>query len=274
MTFKEAMAALEKAGTAQCRKIYARHGVAGAQFGVSSAALGGMTKAIKTDHALATALWKTGNYDACILATMIADPEAITEGQLDSWAKDLDSYCLTDAFAKVAMKTPLARAKAAQWAASSEEWIGRAGWHLHAFRAMSDRDATDAEFETLLATIEREIHARKNRVRDAMNSALIAIGARNPRLTEKALAAAKRIGIVDVDHGETSCKTPDAAEYIAKMLARQQGKSAAKAAARPASNRAAPKPATKPASKGAVPKPAAKAAPQSARRPAAKTRRA
>jgi len=32
------------------------------------------------------------------------------------------------------------------------------------------------------------------------------------------LAAAKRIGKVEVDHGETGCKTPDAAAYIRKVL--------------------------------------------------------
>jgi hypothetical protein len=55
-----------------------------------------------------------------------------------------------------------------------------------------------------------------------MNNALIAIGCRNPTLTKRALAASKRIGKVEVDHGETGCKTPDAAEYIQRTLARKQ----------------------------------------------------
>jgi hypothetical protein len=67
---------------------------------------------------------------------------------------------------------------------------------------------------------------RKNRVRDAMNSAVIAIGIRNPKLEKKALAAAKRIGQVEVDHGETSCKTPDATAYIHKTLERRRKKRA------------------------------------------------
>ena len=80
-----------------------------------------------------------------------------------------------------------------------------------------------------LATIEGEIHARKNRVRDAMNSALIAIGIRNDALEEQALAAATRIGKVEVDHGETGCKTPDAADYIRRTLDRRRQKAAAAA---------------------------------------------
>ena len=55
-----------------------------------------------------------------------------------------------------------------------------------------------------------------------MNSALIAIGIRNSALESKALSAAKKIGKVDVDHGETSCKTPDAAKYIRKTVERKK----------------------------------------------------
>jgi hypothetical protein len=58
-----------------------------------------------------------------------------------------------------------------------------------------------------------------------MNSAVISIGARNAALEGKAIAAAKRIGKVEVDHGETGCKTPDAVEYILKMKAHRAAKS-------------------------------------------------
>ena len=36
---------------------------------------------------------------------------------------------------------------------------------------------------------------------------------------------AQRIGKVDVEHGDTSCKTPDAAEYIRKAAQRQSRRS-------------------------------------------------
>jgi len=40
----------------------------------------------------------------------------------------------------------------------------------------------DDYFEKRLETIEREIQSSKNRVRDAMNMALICIGTRSPKL--------------------------------------------------------------------------------------------
>lgn len=39
---------------------------------------------------------------------------------------------------------------------------------------------------------------------------------RRPGLEKLALAAAGRIGNVELDHGETSCQTPDAAAYLRK----------------------------------------------------------
>ncbi len=95
--------------------------------------------------------------------------------------------------------------------------------------ARSDDELPDDFFEAQLAVIEDEIHGRKNRARYAMNSALMNIGGRGRRLKRKAIAAAERIGKVEVDHGETSCKTPDAAPYIEKMWARKAAQ-AAKAA--------------------------------------------
>jgi hypothetical protein len=88
--------------------------------------------------------------------------------------------------------------------------------------ARQDEILPDAYFGQFLDLIERDIHTRKNRVRGAMNSALIAIGVRNQALQKKALAVAKKIGQVVIDHGDTNCKTPDAAAYILKTTQRQQ----------------------------------------------------
>jgi hypothetical protein len=76
----------------------------------------------------------------------------------------------------------------------------------------------DDFLEETVDQIEKEIHAGKNRVKYAMNNALIAIGVSSSKLQKKAIEAAKRIGRVEVDHGETNCQTPDAVAYIQKML--------------------------------------------------------
>jgi 3-methyladenine DNA glycosylase AlkD len=233
MTIQQAVEELQKYGTDQNRKVYRRHGVGDKVYGVSFANLNKLKRTIKTDHELARRLWATGNHDARILATMVADPGLVDAALLDSWKDGLDNYIISDAFAKFAAATPLARKSAERWTQSPKEWVGRAGWMLLAHLALHDASLPRDYFPQYLETIERRIPSSPNRARDAMNSALIAIGLRSPELERKAIAAARRIGEVEVDHGETSCETPDAESYIRKVRARQrQRRAAAKKRAR------------------------------------------
>jgi len=225
MTLREALQELERLGTAQNRKVYARHGVRPQMYGVSFGNLNKLQKKIKTDAALAEGLWKSGNHDAMILACMVADPGAIKSSTLDAWVKDLDSYVLSDAFSSLVAKTPFAVTKARKWVRSRSEWIAATGWNVMASLAMSE-DLTAREWTDTLRYVETNIHGAANRVRYSMNNALIAIGTRSAGLKTKAIAAAKRIGPVEVDHGETGCKTPDAVTYIPKAYAHRHRKGA------------------------------------------------
>jgi 3-methyladenine DNA glycosylase AlkD len=215
---------LEALGTEQARKTYRRHGVLGKQFGVSYADLTKLKKKIKLDDGLARQLWSSGVHDARILALMIADPHLADEERLDSWVGDLNNYPLTDAFSRYVAQTAFTRTKLVQWTHSDDEWVGAAGWSIVGEIAINDPTLPDDFFAPYLETIRLDIHSRKNRVRHEMNNALIAIGGRNPRLEERALGVAKIVGKVVVDHGDTSCKTLDAAGAILKMRTRQMAK--------------------------------------------------
>lgn len=216
MNFKEAMEQLEDFGTEQNQKVYGKHGVKNEMFGVSYANLATLSKKIKVDQKLAVQLWKTNNHDAQILATMIADPAEMEGETVEKWAADLGNYVITDAFAKLVKQMDSAKEIADKWMNSDDEWLGSVAWQVISSLTAKE-NIPDKYFETLLKTIETKIHKRPNRVRYAMNGALINIGARNEDLEDKALQAAKKIGQVKVNHGETGCKTPDAAEYILKV---------------------------------------------------------
>ena len=90
MTVTEVVRELEGKGSAQTRKTYGRHGVQPPLFGVSYAELGKLKRKIKTDHELALSLWDTGNHDARVLATMVADMHKVTNKLADSWINDGD----------------------------------------------------------------------------------------------------------------------------------------------------------------------------------------
>jgi 3-methyladenine DNA glycosylase AlkD len=219
---------LEMVGTEQNRKVYLRHGVKGYQFGVSFANLKRFAKRIGSNTPMAEMLWCSGVHDARVLATMVADSQTIMECLLDRWLDDLDNYILTDAFSDMVARTRFALKKANEWSASTQEWVGAAGWNLIAQLALHDSSLQDVYFLEKLADIEKHIHQRPNRTRYSMNNALIAIGVRNPELESKALALSDRIGSVQVDHGDTSCKTPDAREYILKTIQHRKKKTSSK----------------------------------------------
>jgi 3-methyladenine DNA glycosylase AlkD len=206
---------LRESGSAETRRTYARHGVNGPAYGVPYSVLDRLARKIKTDHELAGKLWATANHDARILATKIADPE-----QSIAWIADCDNYVITDAVAALVARSPAGPAVAAGWRDQPGEWVAAAGWSATAGLAMG-RKLSDGQASLLLEQIRREIHGRANRVRYEMNNALIAIGATYDVLSQQTQAVAMEIGKVEVDHGETGCKTPDAATYINKILSRR-----------------------------------------------------
>ena len=120
----------------------------------------------------------------------------------------------------LAAEGPHAAAKQREWLASSDEEVRAVGWALVAQLANLDEKASDDSFAKRLAQIEKTIHSAPSLERGAMNSAVIAIGGRSAALRKLAIATAKRIGPVEVDHGETACKTPDAVTAIGKLWER------------------------------------------------------
>ena len=106
MNLQQALQQLEELGTAQNRKVYARHGVNPNMFGVSyrQPEQAGQVQQARP-FLWPWNLWATGNHDARVLATMVADPSQAGESLLDQWLGDLDSYVITDAFSGFVGKT-------------------------------------------------------------------------------------------------------------------------------------------------------------------------
>jgi 3-methyladenine DNA glycosylase AlkD len=216
---------LERKGKANTEKTYRRHGVTGRCYGVSFDDIQAFKKSIQCDHALSLELWQSGVHDARVLATQVADASQVDPAELDRWLSEVDNYILDDAVAALAARSPLASEIARRWIKSPDEWRAAAGWNVIASLAIDGR-LRAATAKALVTRIQKRIHRAKNRARLAMNDALIAIGGSVAAVREQALAAAKAIGKVEVDHGKTRRKTPDAARYIQRMAARASKKAA------------------------------------------------
>lgn len=230
MPVRTALADLEAAGTEQNRKIYARHGAREPMFGVSYGELNRLAKRYRGDHDLGVELFASGNHDARQLAAKIVDPARFTVKLADEWVRAVDCYITAEAVAGVVSNSPVARSRSDAWRDRRSEWVASTGWGVAAFSAADEAVWSNADLQALLKQIEHEIHDRPNRVRHEMNMAIITIGLRSPGLRRNAVATAKRVGPVVVDHGETNCKTPDAIGYIEKTVAHREAKAATKTA--------------------------------------------
>ena len=223
MNAQEILATLKKLGKPQTAAIYKRHGSGDNVFGVLTSEIAKLQKKIKVDHALAMELWKTGNAEARVLALQVADPEKLTRADADGLLKDGPVRFVGCYLSGLLARSPIAEETMRAWMKSPDEFTREMGYGILGVRLKDDPDSvSDADAEKVLATIEKEIHRSPNWARYAMNGALISIGVFKPALRKKAIEAAKRIGKVEVDHGETNCKTPDAVPYIEKASKRKR----------------------------------------------------
>jgi 3-methyladenine DNA glycosylase AlkD len=168
------------------------------RLGVSVPDMRKLAKELGRDHALALDLWRTGIAEARIVAGMVADPAKLTEGQMEEWVKDIDSWDVCD---QVCMnlfeKSQLAWKKIIDWSEREEEFVKRTAFSLIACLAWHDKKASDERFVELLPVIMREATDERNFVKKAVNWALRNIGKRNVHLNEAAISTAKEIQRLD-----------------------------------------------------------------------------
>jgi 3-methyladenine DNA glycosylase AlkD len=223
-TVNSVLAELKKKGTAQARKIYARHGMTtDNMFGVSMADLKVIAKKIKGQQSLACELYESGNFDAMYLAGLVADGAQLSTKQLSDWAERAEGMRMISEYTIpwVATDHPQARDLAIKWMASKKEHIASSGWRTYSALMSKDPDEKLhlAEIQNLLNAAVKEINSAPNRLRYNMNSFVISVGSYVKPLLKQAKDAAKKIGAVSVDVGETDCKVPLASAYIEKIEA-------------------------------------------------------
>jgi 3-methyladenine DNA glycosylase AlkD len=167
-------------------------------LGISVTDLRAYARTLGRDHKLAGALWDSAVHEAPLLATMIDDPERVTEAQMEAWVCDLDSWDLCDQVAgNLFERTTFAFSKAIEWSARHEEFVKRCAFALMAWAAVHRKDAEDETFEAFLPLIRAQASDDRNYVKKAVTWALRQIGKRNLALNHRAIAAAREIRLMD-----------------------------------------------------------------------------
>ena len=88
-TLKETLAQLEALGNEKVRAQNSKNGAGDNQFGVRLGDIRKLATKIKTNHALAIALWETGNIDARLLAILLINPKNLSGDELDRMVRSV-----------------------------------------------------------------------------------------------------------------------------------------------------------------------------------------
>ena len=190
-----ALAWLERRGTKANRDGMARYGIVAKKvYGVSMGTMQSLSRELGKNHTLSQALWKTGWYEARMLASMVGEPDRVTPAQMERWAKAFDNWAVCDTATFVLWdRSPHAWPKVREWSRRKEEFVKRAAFAMLASLTVHDKQAPDERYLEGLDLIEREAADERNFVKKAVNWALRSIGKRSPALNKKAVALAKRL---------------------------------------------------------------------------------
>ena len=199
MDFEDIIRKLESLSNPEDVEGRARFGIQSQMsYGVRMPVLRRMARETGKNHELAKKLWKYGYSETRIMASMIDDPQLVTEDQMERWVVEFDSWDVCDQCCmNLFRKTPFAYKKISEWSKREEEFVKRAAFTLIATLAVNDKKAEDKKFIDLFPLIIRESTDPGNYVKKAVNWALRQIGKRNLNLNKEAIAIAEEINKID-----------------------------------------------------------------------------
>jgi 3-methyladenine DNA glycosylase AlkD len=178
-------------------------------------------KKIKIDTDLAKKLQKSKYFEAKMVGIMVDDPKLFNQKKLESFLEKLPkkinenplSYFTMILSEYIVAKSPDVKEvilKFSKSKNSSKRFI--------AYSSLANlgriKSADDNYFEKFLPIIVSALQKEDNNVKDAMHNSLLSWGQRNKHLNAKIIESLKLIGKVNVDYGDTSCKTPDASKIL------------------------------------------------------------
>jgi 3-methyladenine DNA glycosylase AlkD len=189
VTQEEAVAELEAAADPSRLPGMARVGIEVSHaLGVSVPSIRRIAKRAGTDQPLARALWATGIHEARLLAALVADPSTLSFTAMRAWARDLDSWDVTDMLADTFVATAHADRAIRTWSTARHGFTKRCAFSMIARLAVGHPDEPDVTYLGYLPLIRTAATDDRNEVKKAVNWALRQIGKRDRALHTAALA--------------------------------------------------------------------------------------
>jgi 3-methyladenine DNA glycosylase AlkD len=188
----EVVAWLRKTATKATRDGMLRYGIPNDNaFGVPVGVMRAEAKRLGRDHDLALDLWKTGWYEARMLAALLDEPGLVTRKLMDEWAADWDSWAICDTVCfHLFDQTAYGWEKARKWVGSKYEFVKRGGFVMIAVLAS---EGSDEELSWSLKVVEQHAGDERNFVHKGVNWALRMVGRKDLTWNKAALAVSERL---------------------------------------------------------------------------------
>lgn len=220
LTVEEILKQLESLGNATTRKHNTKYGAGEKQFGVKHGDIRTLANKIKTNQELGLALWKTGNVDAQLLATLLIKAQNLSADEMDRMVRSVTFVHVADWLHSYVVKEhPDKEPLRLKWMTSNDPMSARAGWRLTAGRVAKSPEGLD--LVALLDRIESEMSSAASEVQWTMNECLAQIGIHFPKHRKRALAIGERLGIYRDYPVSKGCTSPFAPIWINEMVKRQ-----------------------------------------------------
>jgi len=168
-------------------------------WGVSILDLRDLSDNYERDHLLALKLWNKQWRETMILATLLDDPQAVTEEQMDFWTKSFENTEIAEqASSNLWVKSPFAFVKALEWCRGKKHIVRFTGIHLMGRLAITDKKAIDEMFEPFFE--ELPTLAKDDKLYTPIYRAIVVLGTRSKNLNEMCSELAKTFQLSDSEN--------------------------------------------------------------------------
>ncbi len=189
-------------------------------WGVSILDLRELAKQYTPDHVLALKLWNKQWRETMILATLLDDPKAVSEEQMDFWTKSFENTEIAEqASTNLWVKSKFAFVKALEWCRGKKHIVHFTGIHLLGRLALTDKSAIDEMFEPFFE--ELPTLAKDKKLFTPLYRTIIALGTRSKLLNEQCRELSK---IFQLSESENAVQLGEqlyeelTSEYVLEML--------------------------------------------------------
>jgi hypothetical protein len=168
-------------------------------WGIALVTLRQMAKEFSPDHVLALKLWNKQWRESMIFATLLDQPERVTEEQMDFWTKSFENTEIAEqTSANLWVKSKFAFAKSLEWCRGKKHIVRFTGIHLAGRLAITNKLAIDEMFEPFFD--EFSTLAKDKKLYTVLFRTIIAIGARSKQLNTGSIELAKTLQLNDSEN--------------------------------------------------------------------------